>query len=81
MTSPCEKIMVECPECGEVYKDWYRASMNLAMDDFDDAYIEEASTATCPSCGCKVAISTLIIERDGTWILGEDDEKMGGGEG
>lgn len=81
MTSSVREIDIECPECGEVYRDWYRASINLALDDFDDEYIEEASTATCPSSGYKVTISTLIIERDGTWILGEDDEVMDGAEG
>ncbi len=81
MTSPPEKITVVCPECGEAYKDWYRASINLELDDFDDAYIEEASTATCPSCGHKVEISNLIVERDGRWVLGEDDEEMEDGEG
>ena len=26
MTSPIEKILVQCPKCGNDYEDWYRAS-------------------------------------------------------
>lgn len=77
MTSPVRKMDVECPRCGHVYQDWYRASLNLELDDFDDAYVEEASTATCPACGHKVAVSCLIVGEDGRWILDEqagDDE-------
>ncbi len=47
--------------------------MNLHLDDFDDVYVEEASTATYPTRGHKVAISSLVIERDGTCVLGEGD--------
>ncbi len=57
--------------------------INLDLDDFDDAYIEEASTATCPACGHKLAIANLIVERDGRWVLGEDedDDEVEDGEG
>ena len=41
-------IQVECPERGTQYEDWYRGSINLALDDFDDEYLEQATTATCP---------------------------------
>ncbi len=72
MTTPPEEITVECPECGEVYRDWYRASLNLDLDDFDEAYIGEASTATCPACGHQVRVSNLIVEEGGRWVLGDD---------
>ena len=64
MTSPVERITVECPDCRHVYEDWYRASINLALDDFDDDYLERASTTTCPSCGAKYAFGTLFARRD-----------------
>ena len=51
MTSPPEQIEVECPKCRQVYSDWYRPSINLTLDDFDDEYLEAASTSTCPECG------------------------------
>ena len=47
MTMPVEEITVTCPDCGHVYKDWYRGSINLALDDFDADYLEQASTTTC----------------------------------
>ncbi len=67
MTSPPKDIMVECPECGMIYLDWHRASINLKLDDFDDDYIEEATTATCPYCGHKVDLGGLIVGKDGVW--------------
>ncbi len=64
MTSPPEDIIVECPDCGLVYEDWYRPSLNLDLDDFDEEYVREASTATCPSCHRLVEIGTLIVQDD-----------------
>lgn len=69
MTMPPEEITVTCPECGNVYEDWYRGSINLQLDDFDDEYIEKASTATCPKCGTVVALGTLVVDRNGVWHL------------
>ena len=39
MTTPPEEITITCPDCGHVYKDWYRASINLALDDFGADYL------------------------------------------
>ena len=72
MTSPPETINVVCPAegCGFEYKDWHRASLNLAMDDFDEEYVREASTAKCPSCGHVVELSVLVVAEDGIWRMG-----------
>ena len=35
MSTPPEEITITCPDCGHVYKYWYRASINLALDDFE----------------------------------------------
>lgn len=32
-----------CPACGRVYSDWWRPSINLDLDDFDDAHLAEAT--------------------------------------
>ena len=64
MTSPPEEITVTCPDCKHVYKDWYRPSINLALDDFDADYLEQASTTTCPACGVKHDLGTLVVRRD-----------------
>ena len=67
MTSSVEEITVTCPDCGHVYKDWYRGSINLALDDFDADYLEQASTTTCPMCpmcGVKHDLGTLFARRD-----------------
>lgn len=64
MTSPPRDIQVRCPQCGHLYEDWYRPSINLELDDFDDEYIEEASTATYPECGYKVDLDVLIVRKD-----------------
>jgi hypothetical protein len=70
MTSPIEQITVVCPNCGEKYSDWFRASMNLQMDDFDEDYIEEASSSTCIYCGFKVRHDVLVVKEDGLWVQG-----------
>jgi len=69
MTSPPEKIVVTCPACGHEYEDWYRASINLQLDDFDDDYMREATTATCPQCNTTVELGTLVVDRRGVWRL------------
>jgi hypothetical protein len=69
MTSPPENIMVKCPQCGKVYEDWYRPSVNLMLDDFDEDYIEQCSNATCPACGHKVKIGILVVDKEGTFVL------------
>ena len=75
MTSPPEKIQVECPQCGHVYSDWYRPSINLTLDDFDEEHLEEASTSTCPECGHKVRHHVLTVREDGVWgFSGDVDE-------
>ena len=63
MTSPPEPIEVTCPDCGHRYVDWYRPSINLSLDDFDDDYLEEASTTTCPRCRSKYDLGTLFARR------------------
>ena len=70
MTSPIETITVRCPGCQHEYEDWYRASMNLGMDDFDDDYIRRASTATCPKCGHVVNLGVLVVDGEGVWRVG-----------
>ena len=70
MTSPPEEIQVKCPKCGKVYADWYRPSINLRLDHFDDEYLEQASTSTCPECGYKVRHNVLVVREDGTWEIG-----------
>ena len=70
MTSPPEQITVECPGCGQSYRDWWRPSINLALDDFDEEYLDQASSATCDHCGMKVCLDTLIVRvEDGTWAI------------
>ena len=38
MTSPIEDITVQCPKCEHLYKDWFRASVNLDLDPFDSEH-------------------------------------------
>ena len=74
MTSPPEDITVECPKCGRSYEDWYRASVNLDLDPFDDEYLESCSTATCPHCQHKVDLSLLVVE-GGVFTLRSAEEE------
>jgi hypothetical protein len=64
MTSPSEMIEIDCPKCGNVYTDWYRASINATLDPelaADEEYMRACSTGTCPRCG-------HVVELDGTLI-------------
>jgi endogenous inhibitor of DNA gyrase (YacG/DUF329 family) len=69
VTSPPTRIVVECPRCATRYEDWYRASVNLDLDDFDEAYRRAASTSACPACGHVVEFEMLVVE-DGVWRIG-----------
>ena len=62
MTSPIEDITVQCPKCGHLYKDWFRGSVNLDLDDFDEDYLDQCSSATCPECQHKVSLNVLVVE-------------------
>ena len=73
MTSPPEQIRVRCPRCGREYDDWYRPSVNLDLDDFDEEYLRRASTATCPACGLVVEIGSLVVEGD-VWTFSGEEE-------
>ena len=40
------------------------------VDDFDDDYIKQMSTTTCPECGVKGPIGSLVVrEVDNTRVL------------
>jgi ribosomal protein S27AE len=75
MTGPVEEIRVECPRCGTVFDDWKRGSINLNLEDVDDDYTRQASTATCPECGHVVELGTLVVRGDvwETRVRGEND--------
>lgn len=51
MTSPPEEITVQCPKCGHHY-----------LDSFDDKYLDQCSSATCPACHHKVVLDVLVVE-------------------
>lgn len=62
MTSPAQRIEVECPSCGETYETLYRASINLALgEDWAAEEIEEATTGVCPACGHRVELGSLVV--------------------
>jgi NAD-dependent SIR2 family protein deacetylase len=69
MTSPVEGNTVRCPKCGHVYEDWHRASLNLELDDFDDEYIDQATSSTCPRCKHKINHDALVVRPDGIWEM------------
>ena len=69
MTSPIEEIEIVCPKCNKTYKDWYRGSINLRLDDFDEDYIDECSSAICPYCKFKVYFDTLVVDKDGVFTV------------
>jgi uncharacterized protein (UPF0212 family) len=71
MTSPIQTVQVVCPKCGHRYETQFRASMNLQLDEFEQDYVREMTTGTCPACDCVVELGALIIGRDGVWRQSE----------
>ena len=69
MSSPPEEIKIICPKCKKRYKDWFRASINLTLDDFDDEYLDSATSSICPDCGHKVSHEVLIVGDDGVFEI------------
>jgi len=59
MSAPPELITVWCP-CAAVYNDSLRASMNLSLDHFDDAYVDRMSSTTCPECKTKTSLGAIV---------------------
>jgi hypothetical protein len=66
MTSPPRQIKVSCPQCGHLYQDWCRDSINFDLDPEmdDEEYLDECSSSICPECKHKVDLGTLKVEED-----------------
>lgn len=62
MISPIENVKVLCPKCDQHDEDWWRPSVNLDLDDFDDEYLEQCSSAVCPHCRHEVHFQNLAEE-------------------
>ncbi len=69
MTSPPKDIKVLCPRCDIEHDDWMRGSINLELDDFDEEYVDQATSSTCPECKFKVYHQSLIVRKDGVWEM------------
>lgn len=61
-------IIVKCSNCGNEYEDWYRGSINLDIDNFDNEYVEKATTTICYKCKNKELLGSVII-KDNDWKL------------
>jgi hypothetical protein len=46
-----------------------RGSINLELDDFDEEYIDQATSSTCPECNFEVYHQSLIVREDGVWEM------------
>jgi hypothetical protein len=68
MTSPPQRITVQCPLCGERYTDYYRPSINLTLgEEWTAEELDEATSASCPGCGFRVPIASLVVRGDDVW--------------
>jgi endogenous inhibitor of DNA gyrase (YacG/DUF329 family) len=73
MTSPPEEVTVQCPACGTVYQDGYRASINFDLgEEFDQESLDECSSAVCPHCKHKVYFEQLVV-KDGVFRFTASD--------
>ena len=70
MTSPPAQVTVECPRCGHVYRDWWRPSINLDLDEFDDAYLDKASpTRATPEVPMNGAFFATLVKFAGIAVV------------
>jgi ribosomal protein S27AE len=61
MTSPIAHIEVECPDCGEQFVAWHRASVNLSLgEQWTKEELEEVKSAICPKCNGHFEKDVLI---------------------
>jgi endonuclease len=71
MSSPPCDITVTCPACKKDFVTWHRPSMNLLLDDFDEAYLREATVKVCPHCRHEMHLDSLVVGQDGVWRIGD----------
>jgi hypothetical protein len=51
--------------------------MNLDLDNFDEEYIDEMSSAVCPNCHYKIHLDSMVVKDDVFYIdpmIGETEE-------
>jgi len=66
VSSPAERVDVECPKCGHCFADWAMGAPELDCDPQlgDPGWIQAASAVTCPACGFNSCCSGLAAERE-----------------
>ena len=64
MTTPAYEIEVDCEACGEIYSDWRRDSVNLAVSRMTEEEVDEQLSTTCPACGHRDYGFGLIVDRE-----------------
>jgi len=68
MTSPIEKVIVKCPNCGTTYMDW--RSVDPDPEVFGEEYLDQCRSALCPLCKTKVYFEMMVLE-DGVLYMPE----------
>jgi hypothetical protein len=62
MTSPPEPITVICSACDFKFDSWFRPSINLNLDHFDDEELDAMNSAICPKCGHKNELPSMLVK-------------------
>lgn len=75
MTSAVTEIESECPQCHQRFKAWYRESINLSLGDMTEKDVERWSVKVCPECKVKIILDTLVVDEDGAWRVGDDEDE------
>lgn len=61
-TSPEQEVRVRCPKCDIHFTDWWRPAINLDLDDFEEEYLERATTADCPRCHARIQLDAVVVK-------------------
>jgi len=68
MTSEPRPIDAICQKCGDLFKGWYRPSINLNLgEEWTEEDIRQANTLTCPKCGFEMHMGCLVVGKDGVF--------------
>ena len=70
MTNSIQKVIVQCPNCGNTYMDWWQPLVNPDSEGLDEEYLDLCQSALCPLCKTTVSFEMMVLE-DGVFHVPE----------
>ena len=70
MKGSIQKVIVKCPNCENIYMDWWQPLVNPESEGLGEEYLDLCKSALCPLCKTKVYFETMVLE-DGVFHVQE----------